>query len=457
MKEFVISEAKAETAVLVGLITKDQDEAKTKEYLDELEFLADTAGAVTVKRFTQKVGGPSQTTYVGSGKLQEIKAYIKQCQDAYDDWVDAQNASSPSCVPLVASDLRSSATNSGTNAPQPVGMVIFDDELSAKQMRNIEQELQVKILDRTSLILDIFAMRAQTAEAKAQVELAQHRYMLPRLQRLWTHLERQGGGSGSGGGKGSVGLRGPGETQLEMDRRIILQRITLLKQRLAEIDKQKTTQRKNRGRLIRVALVGYTNVGKSTMMNLLAKSEVFAENKLFATLDTTVRKMTIDNLPFLLADTVGFIRKLPSDLVESFKSTLDEVREADLLVHVVDISHPDFEEQIRVVEETLKELGCADKPAMLVFNKIDAYTWVEKEEDDLTPMTKENYTLDDLKKTWMANPSPSTGSGTVYPPLFISAKQKENIDELRDVLYKRVRELHVQKYPYNDFLYQDYE
>ena len=407
MKEFVISEAKAETAVLVGLITKDQDEAKTKEYLDELEFLADTAGAVTVKRFTQKVGGPSQTTYVGSGKLLEIKAYIKQCQDAYDDWVDAQDAS------LWAEGLLDE-----TNAPQPVGMVIFDDELSAKQMRNIEKELQVKILDRTSLILDIFAMRAQTAEAKAQVELAQHRYMLPRLQRLWTHLERQGGGSGSGGGKGSVGLRGPGETQLEMDRRIILQRITLLKQRLAEIDKQKTTQRKNRGRLIRVALVGYTNVGKSTMMNLLAKSEVFAENKLFATLDTTVRKMTIDNLPFLLADTVGFI-----------------------------------------VEETLKELGCADKPAMLVFNKIDAYTWVEKEADDLTPMTKENYTLDDLKKTWMGKMrSQGAGDRSQYLEcLFISAREKENIDELRDILYKRVRELHVQKYPYNDFLYKDYE
>ena len=417
MKEFVISEAKAETAVLVGLITKEQDEAKTKEYLDELEFLADTAGAVTVKRFTQKVGGPSQTTYVGSGKLQEIKAYIKQCQDECED----------------------------------VGMVIFDDELSAKQIRNIEKELQVKILDRTSLILDIFAMRAQTAEAKAQVELAQHRYMLPRLQRLWTHLERQGGGSGSGGGKGSVGLRGPGETQLEMDRRIILQRITLLKQRLAEIDKQKTTQRKNRGRLIRVALVGYTNVGKSTMMNLLSKSEVFAENKLFATLDTTVRKMTIDNLPFLLADTVGFIRKLPSDLVESFKSTLDEVREADLLVHVVDISHPDFEEQIRVVEETLKELGCADKPSLLVFNKINAYTWVEKEEDDLTPIQKENYTLEDLKKTWMAK---SSENQHYLECMFISAKQKENIDQLRDVLYRRVRELHVQKYPYNDFLYE---
>ena len=461
MKEFVISEAKAETAVLVGLITKDQDEAKTKEYLDELEFLADTAGAVTVKRFTQKVGGPSQTTYVGSGKLLEIKAYIKKCQDDYDDWVlrQAQEPSESAAGSATVESATGSALRQaqGPLGPRPVGMVIFDDELSAKQMRNIEQELQVKILDRTSLILDIFAMRAQTAEAKAQVELAQHRYMLPRLQRLWTHLERQGGGSGSGGGKGSVGLRGPGETQLEMDRRIILQRITLLKQRLAEIDKQKTTQRKNRGRLIRVALVGYTNVGKSTMMNLLAKSEVFAENKLFATLDTTVRKMTIDNLPFLLADTVGFIRKLPSDLVESFKSTLDEVREADLLVHVVDISHPDFEEQIRVVEETLKELGCADKPAMLVFNKIDAYTWVEKEADDLTPMTKENYTLEDLKRTWMANPSPDpsprTGAGRYLERLFISAKQKENIDELRDVLYKRVRELHVQKYPYNDFLY----
>jgi GTP-binding protein HflX len=434
MKEFVISEAKAETAVLVGLITQQQDEAKTKEYLDELEFLADTAGAVTVKRFTQKVQGPSQVTYVGKGKLEEIHQYIKQQEDAYYDWLDAG----------------SPEPEEGQEAPQPVGMVIFDDELSAKQMRNIENELKVKILDRTSLILDIFAMRAQTAEAKTQVELAQYRYMLPRLQRLWTHLERQGGGSGSGGGKGSVGLRGPGETQLEMDQRIIRQRISLLKERLVEIDKQKTTQRKNRGRLIRVALVGYTNVGKSTMMNLLSKSDVFAENKLFATLDTTVRKMTIDNLPFLLADTVGFIRKLPSDLVESFKSTLDEVREADLLVHVVDISHPDFEEQIRVVEETLKELGCAEKPAMLVFNKIDAYTWVEKEADDLTPVTKENLTLDDLKQTWMAR----SGENQHYLEcLFISAKQKENIDTLREILYKRVRELHVQKYPYNDFLY----
>ena len=411
MKEFVISEAKAETAVLVGLITKDQDEAKTKEYLDELEFLADTAGAVIVKRFTQRLNGPSSVTYVGQGKLDEIRQYIKDEEDQ----------------------------------EREVGMVIFDDELSAKQIRNIEKALQVKILDRTSLILDIFAMRAQSAEAKTQVELAQHRYMLPRLQRLWTHLERQGGGSGSGGGKGSVGLRGPGETQLEMDRRIILQRIPLLKQRLVEIDKQKTTHRKNRGRLIRVALVGYTNVGKSTMMNLLSKSEVFAENKLFATLDTTVRKMVIDNLPFLLADTVGFIRKLPTDLVDSFKSTLDEVREADLLLHVVDISHPDFEEQISVVEKTLADLGCADKPSMIVFNKIDAYTWVEKDPDDLTPATRENLTLDDLKRTWMAKMHDNC--------LFISAREKQNIDELRDVLYKKVRELHVQKYPYNDFLY----
>lgn len=415
MKEFVISEVKAETAVLVGLVTQQQDEAKTKEYLDELEFLADTAGAVTVKRFTQKVAGPNQTTYVGKGKLEEIKQYI----------IDEEEAE------------------------REIGMVIFDDELSAKQIRNIENELKVKILDRTSLILDIFAMRAHTAEAKTQVELAQYRYMLPRLQRLWTHLERQGGGSGSGGGKGSVGLRGPGETQLEMDRRIILQRMSLLKQRLAEIDKQKTTQRKNRGRLIRVALVGYTNVGKSTMMNMLAKSEVFAENKLFATLDTTVRKVVIENLPFLLADTVGFIRKLPTDLVDSFKSTLDEVREADLLLHVVDISHPDFEEQIRVVDNTLKDLGCADKPSMIIFNKIDAYKWVEKDEDDLTPLTKENLTLADLERTWMAKLSDGC--------MFISARQRTNIELLRETLYRRVRELHVQKYPYNDFLYENVE
>ncbi len=415
MKEFVISEAKAETAVLVGLITKDQDEAKTKEYLDELEFLADTAGAVIVKRFTQRLNGPSSVTYVGQGKLDEIRQYIKDEEDQ----------------------------------EREVGMVIFDDELSAKQIRNIEKALQVKILDRTSLILDIFAMRAQSAEAKTQVELAQHRYMLPRLQRLWTHLERQGGGSGSGGGKGSVGLRGPGETQLEMDRRIILQRITLLKQRLVEIDKQKTTQRKNRGRLIRVALVGYTNVGKSTMMNLLSKSEVFAENKLFATLDTTVRKMVIDNLPFLLADTVGFIRKLPTDLVDSFKSTLDEVREADLLLHVVDISHPDFEEQLRVTNRTLADIGAGGKPSMIVFNKTDAYTYIQKDEDDLTPKTRENLTLQELMDTWMARQEEYC--------IFVSAREKTNIDQLRRKLYMKVRELHVQKYPYNDFLYDTYE
>lgn len=412
MKEFVISEARAETAVLVGLITSKQSEAKTKEYLDELEFLADTAGAVVVKRFTQRVGGQNQTTYVGKGKLEEIAQYISEEEDA----------------------------------ERPVGMVIFDDELSAKQIRNIEQVLKVKILDRTSLILDIFAMRAQTAAAKTQVELAQYRYMLPRLQRLWTHLERQGGGSGSGGGKGSVGLRGPGETQLEMDRRIILSRMSILKQRLAEIDKQKTTQRKNRGRLIRAALVGYTNVGKSTIMNLLSKSEVFAENKLFATLDTTVRKVVVENLPFLLADTVGFIRKLPTDLVDSFKSTLDEVREADLLIHVVDLSHTEFEEQIKVVEKTLADLGCANKPSMIVFNKIDAYTWTEKEPDDLTPPTKENISLDELKRTWMSRLNDNC--------IFISATEKTNIEELRTIVYKRVKQLHVQKYPYHDFLYE---
>ena len=414
MKEFIKTEVKAETAILVGLITKEQSERKTNEYLDELEFLAETAGAVTVKRFTQRLDGPSSVTYVGKGKLEEIRAYILAEEEA----------------------------------EREVGMVIFDDELSAKQLQNIEKELGVKILDRTSLILDIFAMRAQTANAKTQVELAQYRYMLPRLQRLWTHLERQGGGSGSGGGKGSVGLRGPGETQLEMDRRIILNRMALLKQRLADIDRQKTTQRKNRGRLIRVALVGYTNVGKSTLINLLAKSEVFAENKLFATLDTTVRKVIIDNLPFLLADTVGFIRKLPTDLVDSFKSTLDEVREADLLVHVVDVSHPDFEEQIEVVNATLHDLGCSNKPQLLVFNKMDAYTWTEKDEDDLTPATRENLSLPDLQSTWMAR----LGRDAI----FISARQKMHIDELKQLLYERVKELHVQKYPYHDFLFEHY-
>ena len=426
MKEFVISQSKTERAVLVGLITQTQNEQKTREYLDELAFLAETAGAEVVKTFTQKLDGPSSVTYVGKGKLQEIREYIELCAEEPEE-------------------------DEYGNIPesQEIGMVIFDDELSAKQLRNIEAELKVKILDRTSLILDIFAMRAQTANAKTQVELAQYKYMLPRLTRLWTHLERQGGGSGAGGGKGSVGLRGPGETQLEMDRRIILNRMSLLKKQLAEIDKQKATQRKNRGRLIRVALVGYTNVGKSTLMNLLAKSEVFAENKLFATLDTTVRKVIIENLPFLLSDTVGFIRKLPTDLVDSFKSTLDEVREADLLLHVVDISHPDFEDQIKVVEKTLADLGCSDKPLIIVFNKTDAYTFTPKEEDDLTPKTKENVSLDELMQTWMAKMHDSC--------IFISARERDNIENLKTMMYNRVRELHVQKYPYNDFLYQTYE
>ena len=416
MKEFVISTTKKETAILVGLITSTQNERKTNEYLDELEFLAQTAGAEVVKRFTQRIDHPHPVTYVGTGKLTEIAEYIEMLKDSDDE----------------------------------IGMVIFDDELSAKQLRNIEKELKIKILDRTSLILDIFAMRAQTAHAKVQVELAQYKYMLPRLQRLWTHLERQGGGSGSGSGKGgSVGLRGPGEPQLEMDRRIILGRMSLLKEQLAQIDRQKSIQRKNRGRLIRVALVGYTNVGKSTLMNLLAKSEVFAENKLFATLDTTVRKVIIENLPFLLSDTVGFIRKLPTDLVESFKSTLDEVREADLLLHVVDVSHPEFEEQIAVGEKTLADLNCGDKPMMVIFNKIDAFTYVQKEEDDLTPKTRENITLDELKETWMNKLADNC--------LFISARERQNIEYLKEVLYKKVCELHVQKYPYNDFLYQTYE
>ena len=400
-------EAQEETCALVGLITPQQDERKTTEYLDELQFLAETAGARTVKRFTQRLNGPNSVTYLGIGKLQEIRKWI--CDEE-----DAGNM---------------------------ISMVIFDDELSAKQLRNIESELKVKILDRTSLILDIFAMRAQTANAKTQVELAQYRYMLPRLQRLWTHLERQRGGS--------VGLRGPGETQLEMDRRIILNRMSLLKQRLADIDRQKSTQRGNRGRMIRVALVGYTNVGKSTLMNLLSKSDVFAENKLFATLDTTVRKVIVDNLPFLLSDTVGFIRKLPHDLVESFKSTLDEVREADLLLHIVDISHPEFEDQIHVVEKTLADLDCADKPSMLIFNKVDAYRWTPKDEDDLTPATRDNVSLDDLIHSWMTRLSGEC--------LFISAKEKTNYDTLRQVLYNKVREMHVQKYPYNDFLFEKYD
>ena len=411
----VITEKKAETAILVGIITQDQDERKTQEYLDELEFLADTAGVRVMRRFTQKIPQALAATYVGKGKLEEMRDYIKRMEDMENE----------------------------------VGMAIFDDELTAKQMSAIESVLGVKVLDRTSLILDIFAMRAQTAHAKTQVELAQYRYLLPRLQRMWTHLERQGGGSGAGGGKGTVGLRGPGETQLEMDRRIITKRISWLKEQLADIDRQKSTMRKNRGRLIRVALVGYTNVGKSTLMNLLSKSDVFAENKLFATLDTTVRKVVVDNLPFLLSDTVGFIRKLPTDLVESFKSTLDEVREADLLIHVVDISHPDFEDQMKVVDKTLADLGAGEKPIIVLFNKTDAYTWVEKEADDLTPATRENITIDELKRTWMGRLNGEC--------LFVSALKKTGIENMRKVLYDRVKQLHVQKYPYNDFLYPDSE
>ena len=401
MKEFILTQEETERTVLVGLITNTQNEAKANEYLNELAFLAETAGALPVKKFLQRLDTPNSRTFVGSGKLSEIKAYIEENE---------------------------------------IGMVIFDDDLSSKQVQNIERELQVKILDRTSLILDIFAKRAQTANAKRQVELAQYQYLLPRLTRLWTHLERQRGG---------IGMRGPGETQIETDRRIILDKISHLKEELKSIDRQKSIQRKNRGKLVRVALVGYTNVGKSTLMNLLSKSEVFAENKLFATLDTTVRKVIVDNLPFLLSDTVGFIRKLPTHLVDSFKSTLDEVREADLLLHIVDISHPAFEEQIEVVNKTLADIGASGKPIILVFNKIDAYTYVEKAADDLTPRTKENLTLEELMKTWMAKMEDNC--------LFISAREKINLEELKSVVYARVKELHVQKYPYNDFLYQTYE
>ena len=392
-----------ERAVLVGLITPRQNEERSNEYLDELAFLADTAGAETVARFTQNLDYPNPRTFVGKGKLDEIKAYTEE---------------------------------------NSIAMVIFDDDLTTKQVSNLERELQVKVLDRTSLILDIFAKRAQTANAKAQVELAQYQYLLPRLTRMWTHLERQRGG---------IGMRGPGETQIETDRRIILDKISRLKEELRSIDRQKAIQRKNRGKLTRVALVGYTNVGKSTLMNLLSKSEVFAENKLFATLDTTVRKVIIDNLPFLLTDTVGFIRKLPTHLVDSFKSTLDEVREADILLHVVDISHPNFEEQIEVVNNTLKDIckGMEPKPMIMVFNKIDAFTYVPKDADDLTPATRENISLDELKRTWMSR----TGDDCV----FISAKKGINIDELKKKIYERAKEIHLQRFPYNDFLFQKYD
>ncbi|NOR74092.1 MAG: GTPase HflX [Draconibacterium sp.] len=386
-----------ETAVIVGIITKGQDEKKAKEYLDELEFLVDTAGAKVLKKFTQKLDVPNKATFVGSGKLDEIGKYIKVTEAA---------------------------------------TVIFDDELSPTQIRNIEKILECKILDRTNLILDIFAKRAQTAHAKTQVELAQYKYMLPRLTRLWTHLERQRGG---------IGMRGPGESQIETDRRIILDKISRLKVQLKKIDKQKATQRQNRGKMVRVALVGYTNVGKSTIMNMMAKSEVFAENKLFATLDTTVRKVVIGNLPFLLADTVGFIRKLPHDLVESFKSTLDEVREADVLLHIVDISHPGFEEQIETVDSTLKEIDSGDKPTMYIFNKIDAFSYVEKDDDDLSPRTKENFTLQEWQNSWMAKNN--------TPALFISATRKENIEDLKKELYDKVKGIHAKRFPYNSYLY----
>jgi GTPase len=386
-----------EKAVLVGVITARQDEEKSHDYLDELEFLLDTAGAIPDRRFVQKLPMPDSRTFVGAGKLQEIAEYVKAAS---------------------------------------IDLVVFDDELTGSQTRNIERELGCRVLDRPLLILDIFAKRARTTTARTQVELAQYQYLLPRLTRMWTHLEKQRGG---------IGMRGPGEKEIETDRRIIRDKIALLKEKLKEIDKQKVTQRKSREELIRVALVGYTNAGKSTTMNLLSKSDVFAENKLFATLDTTVRKVVIENLPFLLTDTVGFIRKLPHNLVESFKSTLDEVREADLLIHVVDISHAAFEEQIEIANQTLAEIGCSDKPAIMVFNKIDAYTHVEKDPFDLAPPLRENIPLEELMNTWMAKAN--------APAIFISAKQKLNIEEFRKLIYEEVKKLHVIRYPYNSFLY----
>ncbi len=396
MIETVKKKNEQETAVLVGIITQEQTEEQVQEYLNELEFLAHTAGALVKKQFTQKRNNPDKKTFVGSGKFLEIKAFIKK---------------------------------------EKIDVIIFDDELSASQLRNIEKELECKVLDRTNLILDIFASRARTSHAKTQVELAQYEYLMPRLRGMWTHLERQ---------KGGIGLRGPGEKEIETDRRIVRDKITLLKEKLKKIDKQKAVQRKNRGKLVRVALVGYTNVGKSTLMNLLSKSDIFAENKLFATLDTTVRKVVIENLPFLMADTVGFIRKLPHNLVESFKSTLDEVRESDLLIHVVDISHPNFEEQIDVVNKTLSEIGAGNMKTFTVFNKVDNYTYTKKDEDDLTAATKENYSLDELKQMWFAKEKDS---------IFISAKKKLNIVSLKEKIYADVVKIHKIRYPYNDFLY----
>lgn len=390
-----------EQAILVGLVTPSQPEDRTREYLDELAFLADTSDIKPVKRFMQKADMPNTNTYVGEGKLAEIKTYIDEYKEE-------------------------------------IGLVIFDDELSPRQLRNIEKALNIRVMDRTILILEIFVRRAQTSYAKTQVEMAQLQYMLPRLTRMWSHLDRQRGGGVTG--------RGMGETQIEADKRIIKSRIALLKEDLKKIDRQMATQRQNRGKLVRVALVGYTNVGKSTIMNLLSKSDVFAENKLFATLDTTVRKVTIGNLPFLLSDTVGFIRKLPHHLIESFKSTLDEVREADLLIHVVDISHPNFEEQYEIVCQTLKDITGAEKPSILLFNKIDAFTYTPKDADDLSPMRRENYSLDDLKKTWMGRMHENC--------LFISARQKENIEPLKKLMYDKIKAIHIERYPYNDFLFQ---
>lgn len=397
MKKLHDTAIKPERAVLIGITTKGQSQERTNEYLEELSFLVETAGGIPVKRFTQSLDFANPKTFVGSGKIEEIAQYVE------DEEID---------------------------------LCVFDDELAPSQLRNLEKALKCKILDRTNLILDIFARRAQTAHARTQVELAQCQYLLPRLTRLWTHLERQ---------KGGIGLRGPGETEIETDRRIIRDKIALLKDKLKLIDKQKKTQRKNRQNLVRVSLVGYTNAGKSTVMNLLSKSDVFAENKLFATLDTTVRKVVIENLPFLLTDTVGFIRKLPHGLVESFKSTLDEVRESDLLIHIVDISHPDFEEQINIVNQTLADIEVNHKPLILVFNKIDAFTFVEKEEDDLTPKTKENISLEELKNTWMAKIN--------YPCMFISATKKENYHEFRKLIYDFIKDMHAKRYPYNKFLY----
>ncbi|MBI9034567.1 MAG: GTPase HflX [Bacteroidales bacterium] len=386
-----------ETAILIGVITNQIREEKAFEHLNELAFLAETAGAIPKKQFIQKLNVADSKTFVGSGKLDEIREYIKA---------------------------------------EEIDIAIFDDELTPSQLRNIEKVLECKILDRTNLILDIFASRARTAHSKVQVELAQYQYLLPRLTRMWTHLQKQ---------KGGIGMKGPGETEIETDRRIIRDRIALLKEKLKKIDKQMTVQRGNRGAMIRVSLIGYTNVGKSTIMNILSKSDVFAENKLFATLDTTVRKIVVDNLPFLLSDTVGFIRKLPHGLVESFKSTLDEVRESDLLLHVVDISHSDFEDQIQVVNQTINEIGASDKPIIVVFNKIDAYSWVEKEIDDLTPKTPENVTLEELKNTWMAKMD--------CPTLFISAKDKTNYESFKTLLYEKVKDIHITRFPYNHFLY----